>query len=104
MALDLETISVFAKSYADDVRQILPVEKALLYGSYANGNATEESDIDICFFLKSFGGNDKHDIIVKLLGLVYKYNLYIEPNVFEVSDLYTDNPFVKEVIRSGIEI
>jgi hypothetical protein len=42
--------------------------------------------------------------MVSLLGFIYKYNIYIEPNVFEESDLYDDNPFVKEVLRTGIEI
>jgi predicted nucleotidyltransferase len=104
MALDFEAINLIVKNYADEVRQIMPVEKVVLYGSYAKGTATEESDVDICFFLKDFGNKDKHDILVNLLGLIYKYNLYIEPNVFEASDLYNDNPFVKEVLRTGIEI
>jgi predicted nucleotidyltransferase len=104
MALDFETITLIIKNYADEVRQIMPVEKVFLYGSYAKGYATEESDVDVCFFLKNFGNKDKHDIMIKLLGLIYKYNIYIEPNVFEESDLYTDNPFVKEVLRTGIEI
>jgi predicted nucleotidyltransferase len=82
----------------------MPLEKVVLYGSFAKGSATEDSDVDVCFFLTSFGNITKHDILVKLLGLTYKYDLYIEPNVFEVSDLYDDNPFVKEVLSTGIEI
>jgi hypothetical protein len=42
--------------------------------------------------------------MVKLFDLSYKYRSFIEPIVFEVSDLYDDNPFVKEVLRTGIEI
>jgi hypothetical protein len=42
--------------------------------------------------------------MITLLYLSSKYQLGIEPNVFEVSDLYNDNPFVKEVLRTGIEI
>jgi predicted nucleotidyltransferase len=104
MALDLETVNKVVKSYADDVRQLMPVEKVILYGSYAKGIAADDSDIDVCFFLTSFGDKEKHDIMLKLMGLIHKYGLYIDPNVFEVSDLYTDNPFVKEVLRTGIEI
>jgi predicted nucleotidyltransferase len=104
MALDLETVKEIIKNYADDVRKIMPVEKVILYGSYAKGNMTDESDVDVCIFLKSFGNEDKHDILVKLLGLIYKYDLYIEHNIFEISDLYTDNPFVIEVLRTVIEI
>jgi hypothetical protein len=56
------------------------------------------------FFLTSFNNIEKHDIMVKLFLFAHKYDLYIEPNVFEVSDLYNDNPFVKEALRTGIEI
>ncbi|MDR3185779.1 MAG: nucleotidyltransferase domain-containing protein [Christensenellaceae bacterium] len=104
MALDLETISSIVKNYADEVRKIMPIEKVLLYRSYAKGLASEDSDVDVCFFLTSFGDSDSHDIIVKMLGLAHKYNIFIEPIAFEVSDLYDDNPFVKEVLRTVIEI
>jgi hypothetical protein len=56
------------------------------------------------FFLTDFGDNTLDDVMVKLFNLSYKYKLAIEPNVFEVSDLYDDNPFVKEVLRTCIEI
>jgi len=46
MAVDVEKM---AQSYAEDVRQVMPVEKAFLFGSYAWEHATEFSDVDICF-------------------------------------------------------
>jgi predicted nucleotidyltransferase len=87
----------------------MPVDKVYLYGSYAKGSARVDSDVDICFFLRSFGQKHRFEIIADLLGFTrnddFKFqNLYIEPNVFETSDLYDDNPFVKEVLRTGIEI
>jgi hypothetical protein len=39
-----------------------------------------------------------------LLKLSSKYQIGIEPNVFEESELYDDDPFVEEVLRTGIEI
>jgi predicted nucleotidyltransferase len=104
MALDLETVVTILKSYVADVRKVMSVDKVMLYGSYAKGYARKDSDVDVCFFLTSFDDMTKHDIIVKLFLLAHEYNLYIEPNVFEVSDIYDDNPFVKEVLRTGIEI
>jgi predicted nucleotidyltransferase len=104
MALDLETVSSIVKNYADEVRKTLPIIKVFLYGSYAKGIASEDSDVDVCFFLSSFGELDRHDITVDMLGLAHKYNIFIEPIAFEESDLYDDNPFVKEVLRTGIEI
>jgi predicted nucleotidyltransferase len=104
VAFDFEKVKKIVKIYADEVRQVLPVAKVFLYGSYAKGTATEHSDVDICFFLTNLDDEDCIDVLKKLLNLSHKYNLYIEPNVFEVSDLYNDNPFVKEVLRTGIEI
>jgi predicted nucleotidyltransferase len=46
---DLETVKTVAKNYADDARRVMPVDRAVLYGSYAKGSATEYSDVDICF-------------------------------------------------------
>jgi predicted nucleotidyltransferase len=109
MALDIETVTMAANYFVGEVRKHMPVDKVYLYGSYANGCATNRSDVDICVFLRGFGNKRRFDILFELLGLarkcnyVYK-NIYIEPNVFESSDLYDDNPFVKEVLRTGIEI
>ena len=50
MAVDFETAKELARSYANDVRKVLDIDKVILYGSYATGKATKDSDIDICFF------------------------------------------------------
>jgi predicted nucleotidyltransferase len=104
MAFNIEKISSTVKNYVDEVRNILPVGKVFLYGSHAKGCATDYSDVDICFFLSNYGDKDWFDIMKMLLKMSYKYDLAIEPNVFELSDLENDNPFVKEVLRTGIEI
>jgi predicted nucleotidyltransferase len=104
MHLDLETVTLIVKTYADEILQTMPVEKVVLYGSYAIGLASDDSDVDVCFFLSIFADQDSHDIFVKMMGLAHKYNIFIELIAFEVSDLYDDNPFVKEVLRTGIEI
>jgi predicted nucleotidyltransferase len=43
-------VSILAKNYADDMRHVVPVDRAVLFGSFSKGNATEYSDVDICFF------------------------------------------------------
>ena len=50
MAVDIKEMSRKARSFAEDVKQIMPVDKAILFGSYAKGYASEWSDVDICFF------------------------------------------------------
>jgi len=105
MALDASSIIDVTKSYANDVCHVFPVDKVVLFGSYAKGTADEQSDIDICFFLDNYGGKRRVDIIGELLGLIRGYKgAYFEPIVFPTSEIQNDNPFVKEILRTGIEI
>ncbi|NLI93523.1 MAG: nucleotidyltransferase domain-containing protein [Peptococcaceae bacterium] len=105
MAVDFKTISETVKNYADDVRHVMPVDKVVLFGSYAKGTATEQSDIDICFFLQSFEGKNRVEILTDLLRLSDKYRgIYFEPTAFPTEEIERGNPFVKEILRTGIEV
>ncbi|MDR1257465.1 MAG: nucleotidyltransferase domain-containing protein [Spirochaetaceae bacterium] len=105
MATNIETVTITAKNYADDVKRALPVSKAVLFGSYSKGTATELSDIDICFFLDSFNGKGRVDIIIELLGIAGKYKgVFFEPIAFPVSEIERGNPFVREILATGIEL
>ena len=105
MAVDIKEMSRKARSFAEDVRQVMPVDKAILFGSYAKGYASEWSDVDICFFLKDYNGKSRVDIIAELLGMGRKYpDIPFEPLVFESSELQNDNPFVREIISTGMEL
>ena len=105
MAVDFEATKQIAKDYADDVRRALPVDKVVLYGSHSRGNATESSDIDICFFLGDFNGKRRVDVIVELLDLSDGYKgVFFEPIAFQTSEIKRGNPFVKEILATGIEI
>ena len=105
MAVDVETVNAKAKAYAAQVRDVLPVTKAYIFGSYVKGTATEQSDIDICFFLDSFNGKRRVDIIKELLKLTSGYDdVGFEPLALPSSELSNGNPFALEVISTGIEI
>ena len=105
MDADFETIRELAKEYAERVKQVLSVDKVILYGSYAKGTATSASDVDICFFLNDFNGKRRVDIIGELLVLCGRYKgAYFEPNAFPTSEIERGNPFVKEILMTGIEI
>jgi predicted nucleotidyltransferase len=104
MAIDIEAVKQAAKNLANDARRELPVEKAVLFGSYAKGEATERSDVDVCFFLRDYGGKARVDMLIQLLKLGRKYDAFFEPIVFETSEIERDNPFVNEILRTGQEI
>jgi predicted nucleotidyltransferase len=89
--------------YVRDANKVLPVSRAYLFGSFAKGTSTEYSDVDVCFFSDGLNDSDSVDIVVKLLEVGRRYYpvANFEPHVFSTDDLYSDNPFVKEVLRTG---
>jgi len=106
MVTDIETVNKIIQQYIIDVKKVMPIDKVYLYGSYAKGTHHNDSDVDICFFSKAFESKRSLDILTELFYLKIKYDkdLLIEPNAFPESELYNDNPFVKEILRTGREI
>ena len=105
MAFDIETINKTVSDYVADVKNAMPIDRVFLFGSCAKGTATEQSDIDICFFSHSFENLLQIDIMTQLFRLTRKYKgIDIEPRGFPTSELKNDNPFVKEILRTGHEV
>ena len=105
MAANVETINQTAISYVSDVRNAMPIDKVFLFGSCAKGTADDQSDIDLCFFSHSFENQRSVDVVIRLIKLANKYRGFdIEPHVFPTSELNKDNPFVKEILRTGKEL
>jgi len=106
MAVDYETAQRIINQYVSDVKAVMPIDKVYLYGSYANGTARWDSDVDLCFFSDSFTVENTMQIISHLFELKRRYNkdICLEPNAFPLSELNNDNPFVKEILRTGTEL
>jgi len=75
----------------------------ILFGSWARGRQTKDSDIDICVISKRI--NDRFDDKVKLGVIGSKYNNLIEPVAMPPEDLgdkyYT---LASEIKKWGVEI
>jgi predicted nucleotidyltransferase len=107
VAANFEAITTLAKQYAEDVRHAMPVRRAVLFGSYAKGTASELSDVDICFFLETFNGRQRFEVIVDLLSIADKGKyggIFFEPLAFPVSEIERGNPFVREILETGKDI
>ncbi|MCL2070452.1 MAG: nucleotidyltransferase domain-containing protein [Treponema sp.] len=103
--MTIEEMNQMARLFAEDVNQVMPIDKAVLFGSHAKGYATESSDVDICFFLKDYNGKQRVEILAELIGMGGKYkNIAFEPMVFKSSELQNDNPFIREILSTGIEL
>ena len=83
----------------------IPVNKALLFGSYASGTQRKDSDIDIAIVSGKFGHSrlKEGQFLFKKARLV---DSRIEPIPVSVDD-YRNNensPILYEIKRSGIEV
>src|SRR3990167_2761683 len=66
------------------------VEQAYLFGSYANGNAHEYSDIDVALIFNFI--KDEYEMQLELMLLGEKCDLRIEPHPIAMSDFNKIHP------------
>jgi len=91
-----------AKSYVAHLPREMAVKKAYLFGSYAKGNQSDNSDIDVAVIIGSM--SDIFDIQMQMLRIRRKIDLRIEPHPIKEKDFSPLNPFTDEIMRSGIEL
>lgn len=88
------------KSVVKELLKRYHAEYALLFGSYARGEATPESDIDIVMI----GGKNfvPHNIFALAEDL--REMTGRDADVFEIREVNTGTPFYESVMREGIRI
>ncbi len=77
-------------------------QKAYIFGSYAKGNFTEDSDIDLAVIIRNLSNSFIAQI--ELMKLGRKIDSRIEPHPFDETDFNLLHPFAKEILTFGIEI
>src|SRR4051812_10373578 len=82
------------------------LERVLLFGSRARGDARPDSDWDVAVFLRGYDGNLDEDRRLALLG----YDLMLETGVdlsikpFSPEELAERTPLMHEIRRDGIPL
>ncbi len=79
----------------------IPIQQAVLFGSYAKGNSHEWSDVDLALVSEIFEGNrinDKRKI--RAITLMVSSDLEVLP--FHPNDFTLDNPLAREIFETGI--
>jgi predicted nucleotidyltransferase len=97
-----EIIEIAKKYYAFLLEEKYQITSAYLFGSYAKGTEKPDSDIDIAFIFNEL--IDEIDMQIKLMKLRRKFDLRIEPHPFDKEDLKDFNPFLEEILNTGISI
>jgi len=101
--MDKKTAFSIVRNYIAYLRSNnIAIEKAYIFGSYASGNFSEDSDIDLALILKNLSNN--FIMQVELMKLGRRIDTRIEPHPFDESDFNTSNPFANEILSKGIQV
>lgn len=103
-AKDKQLIRQLIRTYIEELRKRnVEVVTAYLYGSYAQGKATEWSDIDVAVLTKKFIG-DRFDFTFLLMKIAREVDFNIEPHPFLADEFTEDDPLAAEVMRTGEKV
>ena len=92
-----------AVEYAIYLRKTNPnIKKIYLFGSYAKGIASDNSDIDLAIIFENL--SDTFDMQVELMKMRRKFDTRIEPHPFNEADFNENYPLANEILINGIEI
>lgn len=81
----------------------IPVKQAILFGSYARGEYGQWSDIDIALVSEIFEGN-RMDDRSKIREITLSVSSDLEVLPYHPKDFTPADPFVREILRTGIRI
>jgi len=102
LAFKTDKIIEVVKRYLQELkRNHIPIQQVILFGSYAKGNAVEESDIDVAIISATFTG-DRFEDRRKIVPLRRKIDNRIEPLPFRPDDFLEGGILVDEIKRTGI--
>lgn len=90
------------EEYIKEISKYYNIQGVYLFGSYAKGTNHKDSDIDIAIIINS--DNNTFDLMVELMMLTQKIDLRIEPHPIKTKDFEEGNPFVQEIIDTGIKV
>ena len=101
--MDKEFALKLIKSYINKlIINNININSAYLFGSFAKGISNKNSDIDLALIIDDYL-ND-FEMQIKLMTLREGEETIIEPHLFNKKEFNKNNPFVNEIIKSGIQI
>lgn len=99
-----EPIQSIVIDYVDKIKRQIPIEKVILFGSYAKGRYSKDSDVDIAIFSDYFKNMDGVDAFKFLFLQTLEYDIDMQPLAFTTEDYNQQIGIVGEIIKTGIEI
>ncbi|MBW8330515.1 MAG: nucleotidyltransferase domain-containing protein [Prolixibacteraceae bacterium] len=102
--MDIRTNKVISDYITTVAAQNKGLLKAYLFGSYAKRTERPDSDIDLALIIDNLADEERFDLQVQLMLLASDFDVRIEPHPISNKDFNFNNPFVAEIIKTGIEI
>lgn len=99
-----EEVKRVIRDYIATLRGEIPVSKAIIFGSVANGTFDDGSDIDLAVFSDHFESMSRVDGIAYLLKMATVYPVDLEPIAFTNKEYHERLGIVDEIIRTGIDV
>jgi predicted nucleotidyltransferase len=93
-------IDIFLKELE---KENISVERAILFGSYAQGTNTPWSDIDLALFSSAFEG-DRFKDRNKIRRIKLQISSSLEPIPFPSDQYFAADPFVEQIKKTGISV
>ena len=78
MALSEDQVTKIIRGFITELRREIPIKEIILFGSYAQGNPKEYSDIDLAVISNWFEGKPKIENMQYLSRITASYNSLIE--------------------------
>lgn len=92
--------------FYESAKQLFPIRKMLLYGSYAKGTATEDSDIDVAVVVDQTDHSKRVEITARLFHAAFDIDAAIEPKCIFWDEYQNPDKasILSEIIINSIEI
>jgi len=104
--IEKKVIKKEISSFYNLIKDIYPVKKIILYGSYAKGKATHNSDIDVAVVVDMPDHLKRVEITASLFHYAGMVDSNIEPKCIFWDEYRNHNKasILSEIIKTGVEI
>lgn len=98
-ALSREEVILSLRQRLDDLQKRLPCTLVVLFGSYARGNYTVASDVDMLVVYRGEENEQDYAIVKQVFGIPR-----LEPHVYTEEEYRTAGDTINKMITDGVVI
>ena len=99
-----DTVLGIIQKFKQALESNIRVEQVILFGSYAEGTAREDSDIDLVVISPSFSGKTYWERIDILTEAIYTVFAPIEASAFTPDEWKSEKSLLSDYAKNGIVV